>query len=192
MTEQRKTYLISAIADYSDTSAFDELLSFHFPGLVSFASNILRDVQQAEEVVEDVFVKLWINRNTLVSIKNFSHYIYTATKYTAISALKTRKAILYDDFSEDFSLSYQEPENTYISKENVNAITQAINSLPPRCRLIFRLIKEERMKYDEVAQLLQISVKTVEAQMRIAIQKLTAALQQTVPELLGQAVLKNI
>ncbi|WP_346239122.1 RNA polymerase sigma factor [Niabella insulamsoli] len=192
MTEERKIHLIQAIAVYNDEFAFDELVRFYFPGLVSFASNILKDVQQAEEAVEDVFIKLWHNRTTLVSIKNFSHYIYTATKYTAISALRTRKAILYDDFSEDFPLSYDEPESAYISKENVQTITKAINSLPPKCRLIFRLIKEERMKYDEVAQLLQISVKTVESQMHIAIKKLATALQTSLPELLGSLAQKKI
>ncbi len=183
MNESRRKYLLHAIAEYSDQSAFDELFTFYFPALVPFANNIVKDVQLAEEVVEDVFVKLWHNRKTMVSIRSFSHYIYTATKYTAISSLKNQRTILYEDFSEDLRLTYSSPETIFISNENIAGIAMAINELPPKCRLVFRLIKEEGLKYEEVAQLLQISVKTVERQMSIATKKLITALQRMLPEL---------
>lgn len=186
MNEDRKRYLLLIIAENDDQAAFDELFTFYFPGLVSFASNILKDRQLAEEVVEDVFVKLWLNRKTMVSIKSPSHYIYTAVKYASITALKKRNTIFYEDYSTDMELTYSSPESVYISNENTNSINQAINQLPPKCRLIFRLIKEEGLKYEEVAQLLQLSVKTVESQMTIAIKKLTTTLQAMLPEMANQ------
>lgn len=186
MNEDRKRYLLLMIAGNDDQGAFDELFTFYFPGLVSFASNILEDRQQAEEVVEDVFLKLWQNRKTMVSIKSPSHYIYTAVKYTALSALKKQNIIFYEDYSDDAALTYSSPESDYISNENITRINEAINQLPPKCRLIFRLIKEEGLKYDEVAQLLQLSVKTIESQMTIAIKKLTAAIQQMLPDMAEQ------
>lgn len=186
MNEDRKRYLLLIIAENDDQAAFDELFTFYFPGLVSFASNILKDRQLAEEVVEDVFVKLWLNRKTMVSIKSPSHYIYTAVKYASITALKKRNTIFYEDYSDDMELTYSSPESVYISNENTNSINQAINQLPPKCRLIFRLIKEEGLKYEEVAQLLQLSVKTVESQMTIAIKKLTTTLQAMLPEMANQ------
>ncbi|MGN7787519.1 RNA polymerase sigma-70 factor [Niabella sp. 22666] len=183
MNEDRKRYLLLLIAEHDDQNAFDELFNFYFPGLVSFASNILKDRQLAEEVVEDVFVKLWQNRKTMVSIKSPSHYIYTAVKYTALSTLKKQNIISYEDYSDDVELTYSSPESDYISNENITQINEAINQLPPKCRLIFRLIKEEGLKYDEVAQLLQLSVKTVESQMTIAIKKLTVTIQQMLPDM---------
>lgn len=183
MNEDRKRYLLLLIAEHDDPTAFDELFHFYFPGLVSFASNILKGRQQAEEVVEDVFVKLWQNRKTMVSIKSPSHYIYTAVKYTALSALKKQNTIFYEDYPDDVELTYSSPESDYISNENIAQINEAINQLPPKCRLIFRLIKEEGLKYDEVAQLLQLSVKTVESQMAIAIKKLTISIQQMLPDM---------
>ncbi|HTG55227.1 MAG TPA: RNA polymerase sigma-70 factor [Niabella sp.] len=183
MNEDRKRYLLLLIAEQDDQTAFDELFSFYFPGLVSFASNILKDQQRAEEIVEDVFVKLWLNRKTMVSIKSPSHYIYTAVKYTALGALKKQNIIFYDDYSDDVELTYSSPESDYISNENISRINEAINHLPPKCRLIFRLIKEEGLKYDEVAQLLQLSVKTIESQMTIAIKKLTISIQQMLPDM---------
>ncbi|HEX7755245.1 MAG TPA: RNA polymerase sigma-70 factor [Niabella sp.] len=185
MTESHKKYLVCSIAENNDQSAFEELFTFYYPGLVSFAAGILKDRQLAEEVVEDVFLKLWENRNTMVSINNFSHYIYTASKYAAINALKARKKTFEEITGDDFWLdyTYNGPEADLISNENLKEILQAINQLPPRCRLIFRLVKEEGMKYQEVAQLLQLSVKTVENQMIIAIRKIQDTLAVFLPEL---------
>ncbi|WP_114790651.1 RNA polymerase sigma-70 factor [Niabella yanshanensis] len=183
MNEDRKRYLLLLIAEHDDQKGFDELFNFYFPGLVSFASNILKDRQLAEEIVEDVFVKLWLNRKTMVSIKSPSHYIYTAVKYASLSALKKHQTISLEDYPDDMGLSYSNPELVYISNENIGHITDAINQLPSRCRLIFRLIKEEGLKYEEVAQLLQLSVKTVESQMTIAIKKLTITIQQMLPDM---------
>ncbi|MFT3902023.1 MAG: RNA polymerase sigma-70 factor [Niabella sp.] len=180
-----------AIAEHNDQAAFDELFTYYFTGLVSFASSLLKDRQLAEEVVEDVFIKLWLNRKTMVSIKNVSHYIYTATKYAAINALKAKRTVFFEDFGDDVLLTYTSPEATFISNENISLITDAINALPPKCRLIFRLIKEEGLKYEEVARLLQVSVKTVESQMTIAIKKLTQALQAMLPELTNDALQKK-
>ncbi len=183
MNEDRKRYLLLVIAEHDSQPAFDELFTFYFPGLVAFANHIIKDRQLAEEVVEDVFVKLWQNRKTMVAVKSPSHYIYTAVKYTSLSALKKQNRIYSEDYADNMELSYSSPELTYISKENIMRINEAINQLPPKCRQIFRLIKEEGLKYEETAQLLQLSVKTVESQMNIAIKKLAVALQQMLPDI---------
>jgi RNA polymerase sigma factor (sigma-70 family) len=67
---------------------------------------------------------------------------------------------------------YFDPEKLMLTEEMMRQIKKAINDLPPRCRLIFKLIKEDGLKYREVAELLQLSVKTVEAQMAIALRRL--------------------
>ncbi|MBS1567235.1 MAG: sigma-70 family RNA polymerase sigma factor, partial [Bacteroidetes bacterium] len=69
------------------------------------------------------------------------------------------------------------PESTLISAENLRIIRSAINELPPRCRLIFHLVKEDGLKYRETADLLNISIKTVETQMSLALSKIGTALQ---------------
>ena len=171
-----------SIAENSDRLAFDELFYFYYQGLVSFASSIIKDRHLAEEVVEDVFLKLWDNRCTLTSVRNFSHYIYTATKYASINAVKSKKRNYFEDIGDDFLLDNETVETKLISAENLKKITNEINKLPPKCRLIFRLIKEDGLRYDEVAQLLSISVKTVESQMTIAIKRLVDALRELLPE----------
>ncbi len=183
MTADRIKYLTYSIAEASDETAFEELFHFYFPGLVSFAGSIVKDRHVAQEVVEDVFVKLWDNRNLLTTIKNFSYYIYTATKYASLDAIKNKKIMRFEDIGDELLLTHSDAEANMISNENLDKITTAINQLPPKCRLIFRLVKEDGMKYDEVAQLLGISSKTVENQMTIALRKIVSMLKTLLPEL---------
>ena len=70
------------------------------------------------------------------------------------------------------------PETILLDAEGLRRIQAAINQLPPRCLLIFSLIKEDGLKYKDVSRLLELSVKTIETQMAIALRKITAALQQ--------------
>lgn len=169
-----------------DEMAFRELFERFFPGLLSFGTSLLKDQLLAEEVVEDVFVKLWERKEAVTSIQNISHYLYKAVRYASINAFekqKKHKSISFEDVGESFTFSYSQSESLLISKENCLKISKAINELPERCRLIFRLIKEEGMKYKAVAQLLGLSEKTVENQMNIAIKKLIESLKADLPEL---------
>ncbi len=178
---------LNLIADCDDRKTFGCLFSDYFAGLVSFSTTITRNRQVAEEVVVDVFVRLWDQRKMLKTIRNFQQYIYTATKYASINASKKNNAFsLTERFGDEFTLQAsgnENPDNRLISKESLNKVSEAINTLPPRCRLIFRLIKEEGMKYDEVAELLELSVKTVENQMNIAFKKIFQVLNEGLPEI---------
>ncbi|GAB3020098.1 RNA polymerase sigma-70 factor [Niabella terrae] len=169
--------LLTAITESADQSAFDCLVRNYIPGLVSYVTVIVNDHQLAEEIAEDVFVKLWQNRSTLLSISNFSQYLYTAARYTAFSRLRVKRPLVLEDAPEDHPLHASDPETACISKENLSEIEAAINGLPPKCRLVFRLVKEEGLKYEETARLLDLSVKTVEAQMYIAIKRLSTTLK---------------
>lgn len=180
MTDDKIKYLIAAIAGNNDEYAFLQLYRHYFSGLLSFANSIIKNKQVSEEIVEDVFIKLWDNRNILPTIHNLSHYLYVATKHAAINQIKSKKNIMWDDLGDYFLLST--PESALVDNENTKIILTVINSLPPKCRLIFRLVKDEGLKYNEVAQLLNISVRTVNAQMCIAITRIIAELEKLLPE----------
>jgi RNA polymerase sigma-70 factor (ECF subfamily) len=181
MYSQRLPYLIQAIAHNSDEQAFEELFRIYYPALISYASSILRDSYVAEEICGDVLFNLWQNRKTLPTIKNISHYLYISVKHAAISHTRSRgykeaqKNTSLNDVGETLTYELSNHELQLISKETLKELNTAINQLPDRCRLIFKLIKEDGLKYAEVAQLLDLSVKTVENQMSIAIKKLAAA-----------------
>ena len=169
-----------------DETAFKELFEHFFPGLLSFCHSLLRNKQLAEEVVEDVLAKLWENRSSLTAVNNISFYLYKAVRYASINAIekqKKYKSISLNEFGDSFTFSYDDSESSLISAENCRKISEAINALPPKCKLVFRLIKEEGLKYKEVATLLNLSEKTVENQMNIAIKKLIETFKVTLPEM---------
>ena len=178
-------HLIQLISENDDQLAFGELYRHFFPGLFSFVNAIVKDKQEAEEVVLDVFTKLWENRKTLRKIQNLSGYLYTSVKYTAISLLRKQKHLTCNEITETAAYSLVTPESKLISKESLSRINEGINSLPPKCRLIFRLVKDERLKYAEVAELLNISVKTVEAQVYIATKKLLEILRKPFSDMIA-------
>ncbi|MBO9618818.1 MAG: RNA polymerase sigma-70 factor [Niabella sp.] len=163
-----------------------------FPGLFSFAQSIIDDKFKAEEIIEDVFVKLWESKKMLPTITNLSHYLYIAVKHGCLNAVTRRKTTEELMPSADFQYKLLSTGDFIIEKENLAKINQAIEDLPEKCRLIFRLVKSEGLKYKEVAQLLDISVKTVDAQMYIAIQKIIATLKITLPEFSHYYRKKNI
>ena len=111
--------------------------------------------------------------------KNFKLYLYVSTKNTALNYLSRhfRKEIIsLDEMSLNIpSVSYN-PENLMITGEAVRKIEFAVNNLPLRCRLIFKLAKEDGLKYKDIADLLNISVNTIDNQMAIALKKISSAI----------------
>jgi RNA polymerase sigma-70 factor (ECF subfamily) len=172
------------IAEFDDEVAFGELFKLYFPRLLLFAEAILKSREQAEEAVEDVFLKLWENRKVLSAVNNINYYLLVAAKHRALDYLekiKKQAVIGLDEVEVEFGDIPVNPENTLISAESVRIIQTIINDLPPRCKLIFRLVKEDGLKYREAADLLNVSVKTIETQMSLALSKIGAALQTRLP-----------
>lgn len=174
--------LIDAIAENSDQEAFSQLFHHYFPGLLSFANSITKNIQSSEEVVQDVFLKIWENRKTLKSIHSLSNYLYTATRHTALNYIKSKKNTSFEEIGDDFLYSVNTPESMLIHNENITELVNIINTLPPKCRFIFRLVKDEGLTYEQVAQLLQISPRTVNAQMTIALTRLVGSFEKLFPE----------
>ena len=172
------------IAEQDDEAAFAEIFKYYYPKLLLFTKAILKNHELAEEAVEDVFLKLWQNRKMLPAINNLNYYLLVAAKHTAIDYLekiKRHASFSLDEVEITFAQIPVDPENKLISAEAITIIQHIIDSLPPKCKLIFRLVKEEGLKYKEVAELLNVSVKTVETQMSLAFAKIGSALQTRLP-----------
>ncbi len=156
-------------------------IKLHKP-LCQFAYSILKSQQDAQDVVSDVFITIWEKRNQLTDITSPLAYCYTAVKNRALNILKQQKRQKELDNSEWLvpqNSVYFNPENLMMTEEIIQQIRLTIQNLPPRCRLIFKLTKDDGLKYREVAELLNISVKTVEAQMAIAMRRLAKCMPLT-------------
>ena len=167
------------IALFNNQQAYNELFLHFYPPLHQFAFSFLRSKQLSEEAVSDVFIKIWEKRKTLHTITNLKFYLFTATRNTAFNYLKKQKGLqnlLPDDYWVELNSVFFDPEQLMITAEMVNKIHEAVQSLPARCKLIFKLVKEEELKYREVAELLNLSIKTVENQMTLALKKIGSAI----------------
>ena len=143
--------------------------------LIEFSAAIVKSQEDAEEIVSDFFIKVWQKRTVLATIENPKLYCFVSVKNLSINRLLSNKKIvapLVEEWDTNINSPFFNPEELMISKEAVAKIMFSVNQLPPKCKVIFKMVKEEGLKYHEVAQLLEISPKTVEAQMAIAFRRI--------------------
>jgi len=162
-----------------DEAAFEELYSIHEAKLYAFACSLLGDREVAREIVNDAFLKIWLGRSNLDTIKNLQVYLYVLIKNASLNHLRSAssKKIKELQLTESyyFHLSV-DPAQLLISKELQSKVLKAVNELPPRCKLIYKMVKEDDLSCNEVAAILGLSNKTVFAQLAIAIKKLDGSL----------------
>lgn len=167
------------IALYDDETAYKEIFFTFYKALVRFALTIVDNRESAEEVVSDVMIKVWEKRKTLTSIENLRVYLYISTRNTSLNYFsKQRKntVLSLDNLNINFPSAVLNPEQLMITAEMMRRITQSVNALPPRCKIVFQLVKEDGLPYREVAQILNISIKTIDNQLAIALRKISEAI----------------
>lgn len=163
-----------------DERALEAVFKAHYAGMASFVQRFVRSHDLAEELVQDVFLKLWSKREQLAEIETFRTYLFRAARNTALNYL--RRAKLERRWREEQGTD-DDPPPTFAADEGTAeqevavAVQEAINRLPPRCREIFLLSRDGGLTYAEIARSLEISVKTVETQMGRALKSLRSSLQ---------------
>jgi RNA polymerase sigma-70 factor (family 1) len=158
-------------------AALWRLHALYFPRLFAFTQSMVRIKENAEEIASDVFVDIWEKRHLLGAVLRPESYLFVCAKNKALRFLH-RQGIVWESFDDvqDIECVLERgPHEMLISTEMLRYINEAIRALPPKCRVIFRLVKENNLQYREVADLLNISEKTVENQMGIAFKKLSAS-----------------
>ena len=164
----------------NDEQAFEECYRQNFVRLYRFCFSIVHQKEPAEEIVHDVFMNLWKKRMGSSSIRNLEVYLYVSVKNLSLNYLRDKHSFRTVDIAErshEYIQFNTDPETLLVHSETFKKLTVAIRDLPPRCKLIFKLIKEDGLKYKDVALLLELSVKTVEAQLAIATKKLLRAME---------------
>lgn len=172
----------------NDEGAFRAFYEEHVFRLFQFAFAFVQNKEVAEEIVNDVFLKLWQQRSGIDRIENMNVYLYVAIRNTATNYLRkaaNRKRIDLELLTVSHFYLSPDPAEVMMTDELRKAIERSVNQLPPRCKLIFKLVKDDGLTAMEVATILGLSSKTVSAQLGIALKKLEEALQ---PALRGYRV----
>jgi RNA polymerase sigma-70 factor, ECF subfamily len=158
-----------------DEAAFSRLFDGYYAALCFFAAKYLGDMDLSRSLVQQVFVDLWVKREKTDIAISVKSYLYRSVKNRCIDHLrKERNTSEISKSVENFS---QMPFRDLVEEAELNdRINASINKLPEKCREVFLLCRFEGLKYAEIAQKLNISVKTVEMQMGIALKKLRESL----------------
>ncbi len=149
-----------------DEQAYDSVFRSWYPALVRVATALLRDEDAAEEVAQDVMVQLWQRRHVLDTSMPLRAYLLRAVRNRALNHLRHMR--VRRDSESDVEAMYDAPmgsDQPIVAKELAQAAQTAIRELPPRCREVFELSRVDGLRYTEIAEALDISQKTVEAQM---------------------------
>lgn len=163
MDSEKDKILFEKISHH-DTNAFSCLFKNYYKHLCVFAAGFLGE-NDAEEVVQRFFVKLWEKRDKITIETSVKNYLYSSVRNICLNEIKrakTSKTVL-DNLNHP--VPDDQPDNIYFEPDFEKKILDTINELPEKRKEIFLLSREKGLKYVEIAEKLQISVKTVEAQM---------------------------
>ena len=193
--------ILENICQRDDQKSFEELFKLFHERLLIFCTHYIKDRQAAEEIVSNVFLKIWIKRNELSHVQNLETYLFIAVKNQSINYTKqfSNYRIVYLEETGNLQLlNTNDPGKELERRELIFKMNEAIETLPKQCKIIFTLIKEDGLKYKEVAQILDISPRTVETQLVRAMKKLDKILSpyihphKTPPKNNALSVIKSV
>jgi len=163
----------------NDEIALKYLFNNYHDRLCYYCYRMIRDKDAAKEIVHDVFVNIWINRKKWKPKNSVKSYLYKAVKNKSINYLKQPGFSLRSDNQiEEIEIHSQNNPGVILeAKEIREAYKSAVEKLPEKCRQIVILIKENGLSYQEAAEIQNVSIKTVETQMRLSFQKLRKMLK---------------
>jgi len=163
-----------------DENSIKLIFNKYYEGLCLYAESLTRNHQLAEEIVEDIFIHLWINAKSLSITKSIKNYLYRSVHNNCLKRIdklrterKTLENIPYylldNELLQPFSVD--QPLSTLIARELEEKANNVLESLPEQCREIYKLNRFENQTYSEIAKKLNITVSTVKTQMSRAFQK---------------------
>ena len=177
-----------------DTRAFRQIFDALFSNLTKFSFSFVHSKEAATEIVDELFVQLWVKRDDIMKINDLRVYLYTATKNASLNYISMKAKQIEVEPYENLIVQMTDvvsPEQIMITKEMLQKIKEAVDSLPPRCKLIFKFVREDGLSYSEVAEILGLSIKTIDAQMVIAVSRIRAKLMNVVETTPNKIYLKK-
>lgn len=160
-----------------DTAAFEQLFTDHYDALYRYCQTMVKDQNDIEDIVQSVFMDLWHDRSKLVIHTSIKAYLYKAVYFKCMNKIK------HDKVASKYSNTISNPESTAVTdtliiQEIADKIKETIESLPEQCRKIFSMSRMDGLRYNEIAEKLNLSPKTIENQMGKALKTMRVALSE--------------
>ena len=158
---------------------FEKIYQDFFQRLYEFAYYYLGQDKPSEDIVQDVFLHLWENREKIDPNINLKSYLYTAVKNRSLNTKRHHKVKQkYEELQLLLPTTVEMPDEVLQQKEILTTIEQAINDLPEKRRIIFMMHRFENFTYSQIAQIQNISIKTVETQIKRSVDYIEKKLEQ--------------
>ncbi len=178
VSRERIDYLFKKFLHDDDYQAFEQLFLISYNPLRNFCKKIVHINEVAEELVSEVFFKIWNNRKVIVINSSPKSYLYAAVHNISLDHLRKEKRYVLTTLDMAFAIpsNLLDPQKGCEYDELQAKIEGAVAKLPRQCRQIFQLSREQGLRYNEIAEKLQLSVKTIETQMGRALKSLRKSL----------------
>ncbi len=177
---EKLSLLFMQISLHNDEQAFADLFRSQYAKLFRFSMQYVESAETAEEIVNDIFVKLWKYRGHLHEVKNPESYLFIGVKNQSLNYIKQYsryKVSAAENFLSQL-VAADTPQQKLEWKEIAFQLAKAVDALPDQCRTIFKLVKEEGVKPQQVAAILNLSVRTVETQLYRATKRLHSVINE--------------
>ena len=150
-------------ASSGNEEAFATLFHAYKNKLYGYLFRLTNSNEITEDLIQDIFLKLWKDKSELSSIAQFDSYLFRMAKNQAINAFKSiaRETLLYAEYIQTQNIENNTTDNTVQFNETQRILNQIVETLPPQQKLVFQLSREKQLKHDEIAQLLNLSPNTV-------------------------------
>ncbi len=163
-----------------DINDLRDLYASQYNRLLNYGRSLIGSTEDVKEIINDVFVAVWRNRHTLDKERNIEAYLRRSIKNRCINYLKSKRMQSVDIDNKTYYLTTRETVDELLHEAELRVfIYDCIENLPPKCKEIFILSREENLPHKEIAKRLDLSVKTIENQISIALRKLRKMLEDS-------------
>jgi RNA polymerase sigma-70 factor (family 1) len=168
---------------HDDEKSFDLLFEIYYKKLCNYNDSIIHDYDMSEDIVQDLFAHIWVNRYSVTISSSLSSYLFKSCYNSCLDYIKHLKSVekFLSDNSWQSTVSYNDTMEYMDLLENLE---KSIENLPDQCKAIFKLSRFENLKYVEIAKKLNISENTVDTQIRRALKKLKESLSNYIPAII--------
>jgi RNA polymerase sigma-70 factor (family 1) len=173
---------------------FESIFKNYYERLCNYANTFINDITEAEEMVQGTFMTLWEKHDVIDVHTSLKSYLYRAVHNNCLNHIKHThiKREYNSEYLHYADIEYEQVSNELMGKELELKINTAINSLPPQCRTVFKMSRYENLTYNEIAEKMGISVKTIENHMIKALRTLRVELKEYLPLIILLLWFKNL
>ena len=185
--------LITGLHD-GDEMVFETVFKNYYESLCNYANTYINNMIEAEEMVQGTFLILWEKHEMIDIHTSLKSYLYRSVHNNCINHVKHLQVRRnhYDEYLHYADIEYEQVSNDLIGKELEQKINSVIESLPPQCKAVFKLSRFENLTYNEIAEKMGLSVKTIENHMIKALKTLRVELKEYLPLLIWLLWFKNV